>query len=131
MVEGSNSVSGMMDGSNDWGVGSVDSMVGNQGSHRVDGVMDGSNNRGVDGVVDSVVGDHRGGVNSVVSHGMDGGLVDRLRVGLAIARFIFFSVGFLFSTIIYLSLVSDISNKPILMVSVVGNNLDSAVRKLH
>ena len=31
----------------------------------------------------------------------------------------------------YLSLVSDISNKPILMVSVVGNNLDSAVRKLN
>ena len=48
--------------------------------------MDGSNNRGVDGVVDSVVGNHRGGVNSVVSHGMDGGLVGRLRVGLAIAR---------------------------------------------
>ena len=96
MVEGSNSVSGMMDGSNDWGVGSVDSMVGNQGSHRVDGVMDGSNNRGVDGVVDSVVGDHRGGVNCMVSHGMDRGLVDRLRVGLAIARFIFFFVRFLF-----------------------------------
>ena len=30
-----------------------------------------------------------------------------------------------------LSLVSDISNKPILMVSVVGDNLHSAVRKLN
>merc|ERR1719410_1809101 len=101
----------MMDGSDDWGVDSVDRMVGDQGSNRVNGMMDWSNNRGVDGVVDSVVGNHRGGVNSVVSHRMDRGLVGRLRVGL--------------------SLVSDISNKPILMVSVVGNNLDSAVRKLH
>merc|ERR1719278_1800624 len=111
MVEGNTVVSGMMDGGNDWGVDSVDSMVGDHGSNRVDGVMDWSNNRGVDGVVDSVVGDHGSGVDSVMGHRVDGGLVDRLRVGL--------------------SLVSDISNKPILMVSVVGNNLHSAVRKLH
>ena len=58
MVEGSNSVSGMMDGS-------VDSMVGNQGSS-----------------VDSVVGNDRGGMNSVMSHWVDGGLVYRLGVGL-------------------------------------------------
>merc|ERR1719410_562286 len=58
-----------------------------------------------------MVGNDGGGVNSVVSHWVDRGLVYRLRVCL--------------------SLVSDISNKPILMVSVVGNNLHSAVRKLH
>merc|ERR1719225_1008656 len=80
----------------------------------MNGMMDGSNNWGVDrmnSVVNSVVGSDGGGVNSVVSHWVDRGLVYRLRVRL--------------------SLVSDISNKPILMVSVVGNNLHSAVRKLH
>merc|ERR1719266_790509 len=50
-------------------------------------------------------------MDSVVSHRVDGSLVYRLRVCL--------------------SLVSDISNKPILMVSVVGHNLHSAVRKLN
>merc|ERR1719412_2373010 len=83
------------------------SMVG----HRVDSVV----GHGVDSVVgngvDGVVGNHRGSMDSVVSHWVDGGLVYRLGVGL--------------------SLVSDISNKPILMVSVVGHNLHSAVRKLN
>merc|ERR1719251_532041 len=50
-------------------------------------------------------------MDRVGSHSVDGGLVYRLRVCL--------------------SLVSDISNKPILMVSVVGHNLHSAVRKLN
>merc|ERR1719510_985230 len=63
------------------------------------------------GGMNSVVGNHRGGMNSVMSHWVDGGLVYRLRERL--------------------SLVSDISNKPILMVSVVGHNLHSAVRKLN
>merc|ERR1719336_3009979 len=100
-------MNGMMDGSNNWGVdrmnGVVDSMM---GSHwdRVCSHQGSS-------VVNSVVGNDGGGVNSVVSHWVDRGLVYRLRVRL--------------------SLVSDISNKPILMVSVVGNNLHSAVRKLH
>merc|ERR1712141_855284 len=61
--------------------------------------------------VDSVVGNDRGGMNSVMSHWVDGGLVYRLRVSL--------------------SLVSDISNKPILMVGVVGHNLHTAVRELN
>merc|ERR550539_701767 len=46
----------------------------------------------------------------MVSHGMDGVLVGGLGMGL--------------------SLVSDISNEAILVVSVVGHNLHSAVRKL-
>merc|ERR1719245_1469013 len=91
-------MNGMMDGSNNWGVdrvnGVVDSMMGSHWDR-----------------VSSVVGNDGGGVNSVVSHWVDRGLVYRLRVCL--------------------SLVSDISNKPILMVSVVGNNLHSAVRKLN
>merc|ERR1711953_1170630 len=57
------------------------------------------------------MGNHRGGVDSMMSHRVDRGLVGRFRVGL--------------------SLVSDISNEAILMVSVVGHNLYTAVRKLH
>merc|ERR1719412_992616 len=83
----------------------MNSVVGNQrgGMNSVVG-----NQRGG---MDSVVGNQRGGMNSVMSHWVDGGLVYRLGVCL--------------------SLVSDNSNKPILMVSVVGHNLHSAVRKLN
>merc|ERR1712038_1576315 len=102
MVEWSNPVNGV-DGSNNWG---MDSMVNSVVRSSMDSVM--GNQRSS---MDSVVGNHRGSMDSVVSHRVDGGLVYRLRVCL--------------------SLVSDISNKPILMVSVVGHNLHSAVRKLN
>ena len=64
---------------------------------RVDGVVDGSNNWAMDSMVntmvrdgvghqgssvDGVMGDHGGGVDSVVSNGVDGGLVCGLGVGL-------------------------------------------------
>ena len=98
-----NRVNSVVDGSNNWG---MDSMVDSMMRYNGDGV---SSNQGSS--VDSVVGNDRGGMNSVMSHWVDGGLVYRLRVGL--------------------SLVSDISNKPILMVGVVGHNLHAAVRKLN
>ena len=90
MVEGSNRVNSMMDGSNNWGVdrmnGVVDSMM---GSHwdRVCSHQGSS-------VVNSVVGNDGGGVNSVVSHRVDRGLVYRLRVCLVM--FMFLHLRFLF-----------------------------------
>ena len=85
---------GVMDGSHNWGMDSVVNSVvrdnGNGVSHQ------GSS-------MDSVMGNHRGGVDSVMSYRVDWGLVGRFRVCL--------------------SLVSHIGNEPILVVSVVGHNL--------
>ena len=95
-------VNGMMDGSHNWGMDSVVNRVvrdnGNGVSHQ------GSS-------MDSVMGNQRGGVDSVMSYRVDWGLVGRFRVCL--------------------SLVADVSDEAVLMVGVVGHDLDAAVRQLH
>ena len=99
-----------------WSWGMVDSMVHWVGNHW--GSM-GHNRDNWGSMVGHRVGSHKGSMvghrvdnwGSMMSHWVDRGLVGRFRVGL--------------------SLVSDISNEAILMVSVVGHNLYTAVRKLH
>jgi len=57
-------------------------------------------------------------VDSVVDRGMDnwGSMVDSMR---------FWDIWMSFS------LISDISNEPVVMISVVGDNLDTTIRELH